>query len=146
MSGMTNSKSMRKLSISAKKIAIDSNIFIYYFSGHTQFGPPAKLVFHILKKHLGVTSSITFTELLSFESDKIIRKDLEEAFFSIPNLTVLDLTIEIARETARIRREYGFRLADSIQLATALSFKADVFVTNDQRLKKFKELKIKLLK
>ncbi|OGE64802.1 hypothetical protein A3I48_01575 [Candidatus Daviesbacteria bacterium RIFCSPLOWO2_02_FULL_36_7] len=53
---------------------------------------------------------------------------------------------KIAVESARIRRKYSFRLLDSIQLATALYAKAQAFITNDDRLKKFKELKVILLK
>ena len=56
----------------------------------------------------------------------------------------VDRTITV--EAARIRREYGFRLPDSIQLATALFGKANALITNDERLKKFKELKVINLK
>lgn len=39
-----------------------------------------------------------------------------------------------------------FRLPDSIQLATAKLNKAKAFITNDERLKSFKELKVVLIK
>ena len=63
----------------------------------------------------------------------------------MPNLNIIDVDYKIALEAARIKREYKFRLPDSIQLATALIGKAQAFVTNDQRLKKFQELPIVML-
>lgn len=49
---------------------------------------------------------------------------------------------DVAREAAAIRRKYGFRLLDAVQLATAKLNKAQIFVSNDKGLQKFKELKV----
>lgn len=60
-------------------------------------------------------------------------------------LAVVEVNEEIADKTALIRRKYGFRTPDAIQLATAVQTRAKVFITNDERLKKLKELKVILL-
>jgi predicted nucleic acid-binding protein len=60
----------------------------------------------------------------------------------VPNLTDLEDNMAISLEAARIRREYGLRLPDATQLATAIYAKAKAFITNDHRLKQFKEIKI----
>src|SRR5207248_6090877 len=44
-----------------------------------------------------------------------------------------------------LRRAYGFRIPDAIQLATCLYQKVDLFITNDRRLKTYKEIPIILL-
>jgi predicted nucleic acid-binding protein len=62
--------------------------------------------------------------------------------FLIPNLTILEVNRAIVKTASEIRRTYGFRLADAVQLATAVHEKADVFITNDQRLKHFKPLRV----
>ncbi len=130
-----------------KLIGLDTNIFIYYFHQHDHFGLPAKKIFTQLanNKIKAVTSVITSIELLSFKRSEKEIVELKDFLLEISNLTISDLTNDIAIEAARIRRDYGFRLPDSVQLATSLSKKATRFLTNDVRLKKFKELEVVLL-
>ena len=61
------------------------------------------------------------------------------------NMEFLDINIEIAKETAKIRAKYSIRTPDAIQLAAAKYSLADYFLTNDIRLKSFKELNILVL-
>ena len=68
-----------------------------------------------------------------------------QLFLETPNLKIKNLDSEIAIEAARIRRKYGFQTPDAIELATAVVAKADAFITNDKRLMKFNEIKVKLL-
>lgn len=71
---------------------------------------------------------------------------LEAELYSIPNLSILEVNRIIAKVAAKIGREYGYRLPDAIQLATAQDSKVQAFITNDDRLKRFKKLPIILLK
>ena len=71
---------------------------------------------------------------------------MDRQLLDIPNLEFISIDHRLALEASRIRRKYGFRLPDSIYLATAIFGKADAFVTNEEKLKKFKDLKIILLK
>ena len=60
------------------------------------------------------------------------------ADFEIP---LIPLSLEIADKSAQIRAEYKyFKAMDSIQLATAVMAGCDVFLTNDNQLKQFKEV------
>ena len=129
-------------------VGIDTNVFIYYFQQHPQFGHKAKNVFQSVTRGeiRAITSIITLIELLSLGgSDKDIEK-LKTIYLQTPNLKTFDITQSISIEAARIRRNYGYRIPDSIQLATSLYAKASVFITNDKRLQSFKEIKIRLLK
>lgn len=130
-----------------KLLALDSNIFIYNLEDNPQFVKFTDLIFEklISNKKEAVTSIISLTEILSYPKSARVEHKLIEDFFTTPNLEVLEVTREIAIEAAKIRREQRFRLPDSIQLATAIHAKADVFITNDQRLQKFKEIDIALL-
>jgi len=126
----------------------NSNIFIYNLEGNSEF---VKFTDSIFKKLLAnklkaVTSIVSLIEILSFQKTSNVAKQLTEDLFSTPNLEVFDVNQEIAVEAAKIRREYGFRLPDAIQLATAKCAKTEIFITNDQKLKKFKLLKVILLK
>ena len=125
-------------------VALDSNIFIYNLEENSEFVRFTDLIFKrlIANKLKAVTSIVSLTEILSFQKTSDVVKQLTEDFLSTPNLEVFDVNQQIAIEAARIRREYGFRLPDAIQLSTAQKAKADVFITNDQRLKHFKPLKV----
>lgn len=129
-------------------VGIDTNILIYYFEKNPQFGETSKRLFDALNTSglQAVTSIIAVVETLSKKDlPEDIAKDLEADFFEIPYLSILEVARKIGSLAARIRREYNFRLPDSIQLATALSAKANAFITNDEGLRKFKELKVILL-
>lgn len=127
-----------------KLAALDSNIFIYNLEENSEFVKFTDLIFErlIANKLKAVTSIISLMEILSFRKTANVAKQLTEDFMSTPNLDIFDIDKQIAAKAAGIRREYGFRLPDAIQLATALYTKADVFVTNDKRLKIFKHIKI----
>ena len=83
--------------------------------------------------------------MLSYKANEEAIERLKSDFLSTPNLTIVQVDMKISEDAARIRRKYGFRLPDAIQLATALDYKAQTFITNDKRLKVFKELPITLL-
>lgn len=131
-----------------KIIALDTNIFIYYFEGNEVFGRKAKLIFDRLtaNKLKAAASVIALAELLS--SPKLNQKAVKETrnlFLSVPNLEIYHVNENIAAEAAGIRREYGFRLLDAVQLATARLARAQFFLSNDEKLKKFKPLRVKLI-
>ena len=131
-----------------KLASLDTNVFIYYFENDASFGIKAKLIFDRLTKNQlkAVTNITSLAELLS--SSKLSNeavKETKKLFLSIPNLEIYQVGEDIALESAKIRREYGFRLLDAIQLATALNSKAQAFITNDGGLKKFEEIKVILL-
>lgn len=131
-----------------KRVALDTNIFIYYFESNKTFGEKAKLIFDQLTTHKlkGITSVTSLAELLS--SPKLNKKAVKETkslFLSVPNMEIYQVDEDIAIGSAQIRRKYDFRLLDAIQLATAKRAKAQAFITNDEKLKKFKLFKVLLV-
>lgn len=130
-----------------KRIALDSNIFIYNLEQNPRYVQITDRIFKRLmaKRLIAATSIVSLTEILSYPNTEKISKEITEDFLSTPNLVIFDVNQEIAVEAARIRRKYGFRLPDALQLATACIAKADSFITNDKKLKLFKSLKVLLL-
>ena len=129
------------------RLFLDTNVFIYFFSGSGVLGQKAKKIFASIfdRQNEALTSIITKIELLSQEAPEKEIHELLMFLQEIPSLGIIDLGSEIAIEAARIRRNYHYRLPDAVQLATALHSRADVFITNDQRLANFPEIKIGLL-
>lgn len=130
-----------------KKVGLDSNIFSYQFHQDPEFGSLTKSIFDDLSadKLQAITSILTLIEILSVKTSLAKIKQLKELFLRTPNLTILDAGQDIAQEAAKIRRKYGFRTPDAIQLATAKLSRAKAYITNDERLKNYKGLKIILL-
>lgn len=131
-----------------RHVGLDTNIFIYHFESNPEFIPHTDKIFEGLNqgKLRATTSVVSLIETLSYPSPPAIIKSITQIFLNYPNLEIIDVNQKIALEAAKIRRKYPFRVPDSIQLATALFAKSHAFITNDERLKRFKRLPIILLK
>lgn len=130
-----------------KTVGLDSNIFSYQFHQDPTYGPITKQIFDLLSfnKLHAATSFITLAELLSIKAPLPKIKQLESLFLRTPNLEVFEVNHDVAAGAAKIRREYGLRLPDAIQLATAIVSRQQAFISNDSRLKRVKEIKIIIL-
>lgn len=141
--------SLKQLQNKYQTIAIDTNIFLYFFNQNPEFGDKTIPIFELLiegKIGTAVTSIITLGKVLaSNKFDAEALKDIEFHIKKIPNLDLIDVTEDIIKIAAGIKRSYKFKLPDCIQLATAVFSKSRVFITNDSRLKRFKEVKVLLL-
>lgn len=63
------------------------------------------------------------------------------------NLNLIEISADIAEKAGRLRGKYPvLRALDAIQLSTALEMEVDAFVTNDNKLKRIKEVKVLVLK
>jgi len=130
-----------------KVLALDTNIFIYHFESNPQYIPFTSAIFTSFVKaaNRGITSIISVLEVLSYPAPEKLIKEREDDFKTLPHFTVYDINHKIGLEAARLRREYKIRLPDAIQLATAIYGKADVFITNDAKIRNFNEVKVILL-
>ena len=124
---------------------LDTNIFIYFFQDHPDFGQTARDIFARLTttQVTAVTSTLTVTELLSIKMTEEEVDTLYRRLLETPNLKIIGMDMAIAVTAARLRRRYGFRVPDSLQLASALEVKADQFVTGDRRLRQCRELEVR---
>ena len=95
-----------------------------------------------------VSSYVTLLEVLvkPLEQGALeVAERYRAALLGQRNLEMVELDAEIAEEAARIRARYAFKIADSIQLATARLHRADTFLTNDVDLGRFSELRVVVL-
>lgn len=91
---------------------------------------------------------MTVSEVLTkpFEHKKMdLVEQYQEIFQQAANLSVVSPTYDTAVSAAEIRADYGFRLIDSYQLAIARETNCRSFVTNDNQIKKYKDIKVFLL-
>lgn len=133
-------------------IFIDTAPVIYYIEAHPQFGSLAKEVVDSFQSgRLSAFSSvITLTEVLpkpiEVGNEKLARKFAEFLKYG-RNISLIEISTDAAERAGKLRGQYpGIRTIDAIQISVAIDVGADVFLTNDKKLKQIKELKVLVLK
>ncbi len=127
-----------------KKVALDSMCFIYHFEQTLPYFSHIETIFSQSQsgKSEIITSIISVLETLSapkYLTRPEVVGEINLFFLETGYITVFDINWEIAQEAASLRREFKFlRAPDSIQLATATIYKAQMFVTNDKILANLK--------
>lgn len=135
---------------SASVIYLDSPPLIYYIQEHRTFSKVVRPIIEAIARgeKEGVSSYLTLLELLIMPLMKG-REDLAAQYRHLllksAHMRLLPLEEGVAEEAARIRAGYRFRTPDAIQLASAKLAKADLFVTNDKRLRSFSEIHLLIL-
>lgn len=121
-------------------IAFDSNILIYFLEANPEFGPKAEVVLREISKSGGVCSSLAITETMygtidSFEKITPLLSD---------KVQVCAVSQALAIVAGKLKIMYSLDNADAIHIATAILFKAEVFITNDHDVLKKKIPGIKI--
>lgn len=133
-----------------KLIGIDTAVLIYVLEDNPKFSSPARDILHSVEtgRKQAIFSAIGMIELLAGPKRQQ-RYDLANQYRSMligfPNLTIMGINEQIVEIASDLRATYGLKTPDAIHIATAISAKADVFITNDKGLKNIKEIKIELL-
>lgn len=123
-----------------KRIAFDTNLFIYLMEKHQKYFDVAKSIFDMVEKGqlYATTSMLVITELLTKpirDGNKNLIQQYKAVISTFPNLGIRNFDYEISILTAKIRAKYNFKTPDAIFIATAIEEKSEVFVTNDKKLK-----------
>ncbi|HTJ13602.1 MAG TPA: type II toxin-antitoxin system VapC family toxin [Dinghuibacter sp.] len=131
---------------SSKVVFLDTAPLIYFIEGHSDYQPVLKSLF-ASNDHgdfTFITSSITLLEVLV----KPIREgyahlvgQYREILLNAPGIEIYEIDTNIAIRAAELRAKYGLRTPDALQIATALEFSADYFLTNDTRLRVVSEIR-----
>ncbi len=126
--------------ISGRRIFVDTAPFIYLIEKNPAYLHVIETIFRAADAGdvRLFSSSLTLLEVL-VKPLRLKWHDLvvqyERILTSTSSIRLQSLDVSIARRSAEIRAKYNFKTPDSIQLATALSLSADLFITNDKQLK-----------
>jgi len=136
--------------LKGKIVGLDTMIFIYHFEENQAYSPLTFSIFESLEKgnFKGITSILTLLEILvkpKKENNSLLTERYKLLFETFPNLQVKTLNENIADIASGLRAGYNINTPDTIQIATCLEAKADIFITNDATLKKITEIKVLLL-
>jgi predicted nucleic acid-binding protein len=132
-------------------VAIDTVIWIYEFEAHATFGPIADDLFRngfgTGRYHAGC-SLIVLGELLV---QPLVRGRLDIAdnyrrtIVSSSQLAVWDVGRDVVETAAALRAGYRVRLLDALHLGCAIVNSADFFLTNDEGLRRVREVPVLIL-
>lgn len=132
-------------------VGLDTAVFIYHFEKSRTYFKLTKEIFSRLDKDedfTAVTSILTLLEV-SVKPIKESRNDLLKEYSTKllydEKLTSWMVDGDIARRAAELRARYGIRTPDAIQIATSIIGKSNAFITNDENLKKVKEIEVLIL-
>lgn len=135
-----------------KHIGLDTMCFIYQFAQDPRFSPLTHPMFELMenKKITAITSTISVIEtfvLPEQHDDQFLISEYEKVFQNLPGLTIVPADWAVSRLTSKLRAQYPLiRIPGAIQLSAALLRGCKAFVTNDEQLKKIKEIPVILLK
>ena len=128
------------------KIALDTNILIYFLEGiEPQASKTEKILNCFMKaQDEGIISTITIAEILTgfykannHESADKVKKLLND--LTINSFKIVPVTFEIADLAAKLRAQRGGRLPDALIVATALNQSADAVYSEDKDFQRFSE-------
>jgi predicted nucleic acid-binding protein len=134
-----------------KKIFLDTTPLIYFLDDDENFGAITKdILSQFLKNDVDmITSTITCTEYLTYPY-RTGNQEKIDAFFEFLEdceIPTYPINVAVAKKAAEIRGRYShFKTMDCLQLATACIYGCDLFLTNDNQLRQFEEIKCVTLK
>ncbi len=134
----------------ATLLYLDSAPLIYFIEEHERFSSLVEPVIQAVNRgdKRAFTSYVTLVEVLVKPLERK-RPDLVRSYRKLllgnPNLRMAPIERSIAEEAARLRASYRFRIPDAVQLATARLGGAEIFLTNDESLRAFRELAVVVL-
>ena len=126
------------------RIGLDTCVLIYHIERHPVYSPVTQpLLADIESGHFAAVASILTLMEITVRPWQLQRSDVVQDYAEIlthfPNLTLIDVTRDIAGQAARLRAQYSLRPADALHIATSLVHGATAFITNDRQLARLRE-------
>lgn len=121
---------------------VDSAPIIYVLEGNRRFAPRFRPLFE--RQDAGsirfAVATVTIAEVLTGplkQGEEALAKRYRAVMES---WQVVALTADIAESAARFRARLGLRMADAVQVASAMAINADALVTHDRDFSRVKNL------
>jgi len=132
------------------KIALDTNILIYFLAGTEPYASKVeKLLNSFMKReNQGIISTINVAEVLTGfyaggDEKKAAKTKRLLSDLTLNGFKIVPVTFEIADLAANLRAKRGGRLPDALIVATAINQEADLIYSQDEELQRFnKDIKI----
>lgn len=127
------------------RLGLDTAVFVYHLEQNPRYFPltHALLAGVEARRWTACTSVVTLMELTvrpwQLGQPEVATRYVA-ALAHFPNLSLIDVTREVARQAAQLRATFRLRPADALQVATALVSGATIWITNDRDLARLSPL------
>lgn len=126
-------------------IGVDTSPFIYLWERHSRYFDLAEELFQYLRQPQiqGVTSIITLIEACVHpqrQGHPDLVQAYERALLHSQQVRMLSIDLAVARKAIDLRANYNIHVPDALQIAATLESGATLFVTNDRRLARVREI------
>lgn len=144
-------KIMIKELANASKVMIDTAPLIYFIEEHEKYLDILRDTFSKIDsgQKTGITSIVTLIEVLVKplkDNNQKLVNEYQNIITASRNILLVDITQNIGKKAAELRAKYNILLPDAIQVAVGIMNDADIFLTNDESLKKVTEINVAVLK
>lgn len=115
-------------------LLVDSAPIIYVLDGHSKLGPRFRPLFeaHARGRLRFAVTTVTIAEVLTGPMQAGDEGLARRYRATLESWQVIELSVDIAANAARLRASFRLKLADAIQVASALAINAVAFVTHDR--------------
>src|SRR6516225_7533903 len=125
-------------------LLIDTAPIIYFLESHLEFGPRFKPLFeaHAAGRLRFAVTTVTVAEVLTGPlrlGDDVLARRYRAI---LESWQPVELDIDIAESAARLRASLRLRLADAVQVASALAINAAALVTHDRDFSRVPSLRV----
>ncbi len=134
------------------KLALDTNVLIYFFEGiEPQASKAEKILNSIMKgQNEGIISTVTIAEVLTGfyieDSRKAVKAKILLNDLTLNSFRIVPVSFEIADLAADLRAKKGGRLPDALIVATAINQGASVVYSQDKDLQRYnKDIQVREL-
>lgn len=147
---MSDANGLRRVLGSVAKVHVDASVLALHLTGNSRFTPLTRAVLAMLAGDdlSGSTSAMTLYQLLveayrRGESDTAATA--ERYLTTIPGLSVIDVTPAIARQASQVRAQLGGGPERAVQIATALSEGAELYLTQRSAFRRVAGMRVESL-
>lgn len=133
------------------RIYLDTNLYIYLFEGVEPYRQlMSELSVEIDRRDIAVVASeLIFTELLP-RPVREGRRELIAHYLEIvqrtPRITLVPVDRRVILRSVHLRAAFGLRSMDALHMATALVHNCETFLTNDERVRAGRQIRVLTLR
>ena len=133
--------------LKGSKVGIDTAPLIYFVEKHPIYLNVVRPVFKAIEvgNIEAMTSTITLLEVLVHllrTNNLALAKKYKDILLSSEHFTTVEILHDISERSAQLRATYGIKTPDALQIACALFYGAETFITNDADLRKVTDIEM----
>lgn len=147
---MSSGQTLLDVLATATRIHVDASVFGLHMAGSDRYVPLTRALLKGASDDMfaASTSTLTIYQLLAEayrRGEPEVAATASRYLTTLPGLSVVDVTPDIARQAAQVRAQLGGSCERAIQIATALGEGAEVFLTQRSAFRRVAGMRVESL-